>query len=129
VGTRVGACVTQTPRGMSSCTLHKPSPQSRSLIHPCPILHGWQLPPQSMSVSSPFRMESTHDGDVGNGVGINVGRNDGYGVGTIVGVSEGWCVGALLGVTVGRGEGDAEGAFVGVCEGMLVGTYEGASEG
>jgi hypothetical protein len=40
-----------------------------------PRIHGWQplVPPQSMSVSTPLRMPSTHAAGVGAAVGAGVG--------------------------------------------------------
>ena len=82
--------------------------QSLSTAHASPIFsHGGHWPPQSMSVSSPFRTSSTHETgvgcDVGRGIGAKVGPNEGGPEGGDVGSG----CGANEGVALGRAEGVA----------------------
>jgi hypothetical protein len=59
--------------------------QSLSTKQPSPNAHEGQLPPQSTSVSSPFKSPSMQVAVVGDGVGFSVGVLVGDAVGTAVG--------------------------------------------
>ena len=128
VGEAVGSNVThlfdsQRPPRQSSFSTHVP-----------PITHPWHnVPPQSKSVSSPFRMPSRHSptardsvGDaVGETVGDAVGETVGDAVGESIGDAVGDSVGALVGEFVGDVVGDSVGALVGDSVGDAVGDFVG----
>ena len=81
VGTGVGAGVSHLP-----VPRHMPLSQSPPPTQFRPAAHGWQLPPQSTSVSSPDFTPSIHRAVVGVGV---VGRGVGCPVGSAEGRAEG----------------------------------------
>ena len=93
VGTAVGAKVAHTFEPQ------RPTRQSPSSTQARPIAQPWhELPPQSTSVSSPFKMPSRHSMDVEMAVGVI----EGTAVGALVGDSVGESVGDPVGLLVGR---------------------------
>jgi hypothetical protein len=95
--------------------LQLPLMQSLSSLHFCPMLQPWHVPPpQSPSVSSPFKTPSKHDDAVGRAVGEPLGPEEGENVGVEVGVDDGLSVGAAVGSDVGEPLGLEEGDTVGV---------------
>lgn len=92
VGPTVGAVVGDKVAAMQTRLWQCASTlQSLSLPHPPPMLQGTHEPPQSTSVSSPFRRLSAQEAEVGDAVGGDegeVGTIDGALVGKFV-VAEG----------------------------------------
>jgi hypothetical protein len=130
VGTIVGANVTHT------FDSQRPKTQSLFVTHFWPIEHaGHIVPPQSESLSSPFKRPSRHDAAVGWILGRAVGADDGSTVGTAVGkgvdasvgVSEGFMEGTTVS-TVGLALGTVVGESVGVALGIPVGGWADGNE-
>ena len=132
VGSVVGIGVRQTPLAASQTS----DEQSTLLEQPWPTSHAEQLPPQSMSDSSPFWRPSVQLRSIGIGVGMGIGvvvragsgTPDGGAVGTGVGEGVGDANGALDGVDVWRDEGSGVGAGDEI-DGGRVGRGVGAAEG
>ena len=75
--------------------------QSRSSVQVYPVVHPLHtVPPQSMSVSSPFCRPSTQDASVGDAVGDVEGDADGDNEGFAEGFGDGSAVGFLEGSTM-----------------------------
>lgn len=101
VGDAVGQALVQT------LASHRPLRQSPSKPQAAPDAHFGHDPPQSTSISSPFRVPSSQDRVVGATVGQDVGAADGSTVGdceALIGTRVGTFVGIFVGETLGVGE-------------------------